>query len=149
MKFETMTSKQLEERKQELLSEANEIEESKATEKRSFTPSEQLRQEAILNEIRTINEQIELKNKTQRNGEIIMNTNTIETNFDTEKRAVEQFIRKTNGEELRAMQANYGTQAGTGFLTIPTTMSDYIVEKLSENAPIFARTQNFTPVSGF
>ena len=32
MKFETMTSKQLEERKQELLSEANEIEESKATE---------------------------------------------------------------------------------------------------------------------
>ena len=90
-----------------------------------------------------------IKNKTQRNGEIIMNTNTIETNFDTEKRAVEQFIRKTNGEELRAMQANYGTQAGTGFLTIPTTMSDYIVEKLSENAPIFARTQNFTPVSGF
>ena len=63
MKFETMTSKQLEERKQELLSEANEIEESKATEKRSFTPSEQLRQEAILNEIRTINEQIELKIK--------------------------------------------------------------------------------------
>lgn len=149
MKFESMTSKQLEERKQELLSEANEIEESKTTEQRSFTPSEQLRQEAILNEIRTINEQIDLKNKTQRNGEITMNTNTIETNFETEKRAVEQFIRKQEGEEIRAMQANYGTGAGTGFLTIPTTMSDYIVQKLSENAPIFGRTKNFTPVNGF
>ncbi|PEB44187.1 phage major capsid protein [Bacillus thuringiensis] len=149
MKFESMTSKQLEERKQELLSEADEIEESKATEQRSFTPSEQLRQEAILNEIRTINEQIDLKNKTQRNGEIIMNTNTIETNFETEKRAVEQFLRKQDGDEVRAMQANYGTGAGTGALTIPTTMSDYIVEKLTEYAPIFARTKNFTPESGF
>lgn len=149
MKFENMNLTQLDERKQELLSEANEIEQSKETEQRSFTPSEQLRQETILNEIRTINEQIDLKNKTQRNGEITMNTNTIETNFETEKRAVEQFLRKQEGEEIRAMQANYGTQAGTGFLTIPTTMSDYIVEKLNENAPIFARTKNFTPVNGF
>lgn len=149
MKFENMNLTQLDERKQELLSEADGIKESKETEQRSFTPSEQLRQETILNEIRTINEQIDLKNKTQRNGEITMNTNTIETNFETEKRAVEQFLRKQDGEEVRAMQANYGTGAGTGALTIPTTMSDYIVEKLTENAPIFARTQNFTPVSGF
>lgn len=147
MKFESMTSKQLEERKQELLSEANEIEESKATEQRSFTPSEQLRQEAILNEIRTINEQIDLKNKTQRNGEITM-TNALTTQ-EQETRAVEQFLRKQDGEEVRAMQANYGTQAGTGFLTIPTTLSNVIVKKLMENAPIFARTQNFTPEAGF
>ncbi|MED2708629.1 phage major capsid protein [Bacillus toyonensis] len=149
MKFETLNLKQLEERKQELLSEADGIEQSKEIEQRSFTSSEELRQEAILSEIRTINKQIDLKNKTQRNGEIIMNTNTIETNFETEKRAVEQFLRKQNGEEIRAMQANYGTGAGTGALTIPTTLSNMIVEKLSENAPIFALTQNFTPESGF
>ncbi|PGW18545.1 phage major capsid protein [Bacillus mycoides] len=143
MKFESMTSKQLEERKQELLSEANEIEESKATEQRSFTPSEQLRQEAILNEIRTINEQIGLKNKTQRNGEIIMNHNQLTKEQET--RAVEQFLRKQEGEELRDVT----TGKAPGSLTIPTHLSNMIVEKLSESAPIFARTQNFTPVEGF
>lgn len=51
MNLDLMSIKQLEERKQELLFEANEIEQSKVTEQRSFTPSEQLRQEAILNEV--------------------------------------------------------------------------------------------------
>lgn len=143
MKFETMTSKQLEERKQELLSEANEIEESKATEKRSFTPSEQLRQEAILNEIRTINEQIELKNKTQRNGEITM-TN-YETTQEQEIRGVEQFLRKQDGEEVRAIT----TGATPGSLTVPTHLSNVIVEKLAESAPLYSLTKNFTPVNGF
>lgn len=143
MKFETMTSKQLEERKQELLSEANEIEESKATEKRSFTPSEQLRQEAILNEIRTINEQIELKNKTQRNGEITM-TNYVTTQ-EQEIRGVEQFLRKQDGEEVRAIT----TGATPGSLTIPTHLSNVIVEKLAESAPLYSLTKNFTPVNGF
>ncbi|AJH63254.1 Phage major capsid protein, HK97 [Bacillus cereus 95/8201] len=146
MKFETMTSKQLEERKQELLSEANEIEESKATEKRSFTPSEQLRQEAILNEIRTINEQIDLKNKTQRNGEIIMNHNQLTKEEET--RALEQFIRKQDGEELRATTNPLTTNGAPGSLTIPTQISKMIVELLSEEAPLFARTKNFTPVNG-
>lgn len=143
MKFESMTSKQLEERKQELLSEANEIEESKTTEQRSFTPSEQLRQEAILNEIRTINEQIGLKNKTQRNGEIIMNHNQLTQEQET--RAVEQFLRKQEGQELRDVT----TGKAPGSLTIPTHLSNLIVEKLSESAPIFSRTKNFTPVEGF
>ncbi|HDR7912661.1 phage major capsid protein [Bacillus cereus] len=143
MKFETMNSKQLEERKQELLSEANEIEESKATEQRSFTPSEQLRQEAILNEIRTINEQINLKNKTQRNGEIIMNNTQL--NKEQEIRGVEQFLRRKDGEEVRTMV----TGSEPGKLLVPTTLSNQIIEKLNENAPIFARTRNFTPVAGY
>ncbi|WP_439033615.1 phage major capsid protein [Bacillus paranthracis] len=143
MKFETMTSKQLEERKQELLSEANEIEESKATEKRSFTPSEQLRQEAILNEIRTINEQIDFKNKTQRNGEFTME-NTLTTK-EQEIRGVEQFLRRQDGEEIRTMV----TGSEPGKLLIPTSISNHIVEKLRESAPIFALTRNFTPVAGF
>lgn len=142
MKFENMNSKQLEERKQELLSEANEIEESKATEQRSFTPSEQLRQEAILNEIRTINEQIDLKNKTQRNGEITM-TNTLTTQ-EQEIRGVEQFLRREHGEEVRTMV----TGSEPGKILVPTHLSNLIIEKLSENAPIFARTRNFTPVNG-
>ncbi|OOR68505.1 major capsid protein [Bacillus mycoides] len=147
MKFETMTSKQLEERKQELLSEADGIEHSKEIEQRSsFTSSEELRQEAILEEIRTINKQIDLKNKTQRNGEIIMNHT--QSNLEQETRAVEQFLRKQDGEELREARA-ITTGASPGSLTIPTHLSNMIVEKLNESAPLFSRTKNFTPVNGF
>lgn len=63
-----------------------------------------------------------------------------------ETRGFEQFIRKQyDGEEFRAIK----TDATPGSLTIPTTMSDFIVEKLYERAPIFSRTRNFTPVNGF
>lgn len=145
MNLENMNLKQIEERKQELLFEANEIEQSKVTEQRSFTPSEQLRQEAILSEVQKINDKIksvESRNLSQRKEEIIM-TNT-QNAFETEKRGLEQFLRREDGEEVRSVTT--GTTPGS--LTIPSTISDYIVEKLSENAPLFSRTQNFTPVSG-
>ncbi|PGA38107.1 phage major capsid protein [Bacillus toyonensis] len=143
MKLDSMSTTQLEERKQELLSEADGIEQSKETEQRSFTPSEQLRQETILGEIRKINEQIALKNKTQRNGEIIMNNTQL--NKEQELRGMEQFLRREHGEEVRAMQ----TGMEPGKILMPTHLSNQIVEKLNEYAPIFARTRNFTPVNGF
>ncbi|OQR54820.1 phage major capsid protein [Bacillus sp. CDB3] len=145
MQFENMNLKQLEERKQELLFEANEIEQSKVTEQRSFTPSEQLRQEAILSEVQKINDKInsvESRNLSQRKEEIIM-TNK-QNAFETEKRGLEQFLRREDGEERRSITTN----ATPGSLTIPSTISDYIVEKLAEFAPLFGRTQNFSPVSG-
>ncbi|HFK1764568.1 MULTISPECIES: phage major capsid protein [Bacillus] len=145
MNLDSMSIKQLEERKQELLFEANEIEQSKTTEQRSFTPSEQLRQEAILSEVQKIKDKInsvESRNQSQRKEEIIMNTT--QNAFETEKRGLEQFLRRQEGEELRDIT----TGKAPGSLIIPTTLSDYIVEKLTENAPLYARTQNFTPVSG-
>ncbi|WP_220779734.1 phage major capsid protein [Bacillus paranthracis] len=145
MNLENMNLKQLEERKQELLFEANEIEQSKTTEQRSFTPSEQLRQEAILSEVQKINDKInsvESRNLSQRKEETIM-TNQLNA-FETEKRGLEQFLRREDGEEVRSIT----TGATPGSLTIPSTISDYIVERLGEVAPLFARTQNFSPVSG-
>ncbi|PHC50185.1 phage major capsid protein [Bacillus toyonensis] len=145
MNLDSMSIKQLEERKQELLFEANEIEQSKTTEQRSFTPSEQLRQEAILSEVQKIKEQInsvESRNLSQRKEEIIMNTT--QNAFETEKRGLEQFLRREDGEELRDIT----TGKAPGSLLIPTALSDYIVEKLTENAPLFALTQNFTPSEG-
>ncbi|PEF36501.1 phage major capsid protein [Bacillus wiedmannii] len=145
MNLENMNLKQLEERKQELLFEANGIEQSKVTEQRSFTPSEQLRQEAILSEVQKINEQInsvESRNLSQRKEETIM-TNQLNA-FETDKRGLEQFLRREDGEEIRSIT----TGATPGSLTIPSTISDYIVERLGEIAPLFARTQNFTPTEG-
>ncbi|OTW70628.1 phage major capsid protein [Bacillus thuringiensis serovar roskildiensis] len=145
MNLDSMSIKQLEERKQELLFEANGIEQSKTTEQRSFTPSEQLRQEAILSEVQKIKDKInsvESRNQSQRKEEIIM-TNTQNT-FEKDKRGLEQFLRREDGEEVRSVT----TGATPGMLTIPSTISDYIVEKLFENAPLFGRTQNFTPTEG-
>ncbi|WP_425536482.1 phage major capsid protein [Bacillus thuringiensis] len=145
MNLENMNLKQLEERKQELLFEADEIEQSKTTEQRSFTPSEQLRQEAILSEIQKINDKInsvESRNLSQRKEETIMNTK--QNAFETEKRGLEQFLRREDGDEVRSMT----TTTNTGTLIIPTSLSDYIVEQLSESAPLFSLTQNFSPVSG-
>lgn len=64
---------------------------------------------------------------------------------EAEIRAVEQFIRRQDGEELRTVT----TSTQPGQLTIPTTLSKYMVEKLYERAPIFSRTRNFTPINGF
>ncbi|GAB6612858.1 MULTISPECIES: phage major capsid protein [Bacillus] len=141
-----MNIKELHELKTKIYNENKQI---LTTENRSLDEGQQYAKSEILAELRSIDEKIqsvEYTNKTETRGAITMNKNNT---FETETRAVEQFIRKQDGEELRAMQANYGTQIGTGFLTIPTIMSDYIVEKLNEQAPIFARTNNFTPVSGF
>ncbi|MDR4144906.1 phage major capsid protein [Bacillus paranthracis] len=145
MNLENMSIKQLDEHKQELLAEANGIKESKETEQRSFTLDEKLRREAILSEIKKINDKIksvESRNLSQRKEETIM-TNT-QNAFETDKRGLEQFFRREDGEEVRALTTN----ATPGSLIIPSTISDYIVEKLGEIAPLFARTQNFTPTEG-
>ncbi|GCF75073.1 hypothetical protein BC2926_26140 [Bacillus cereus] len=145
MNLNSMSVKELDEYKQELLEESQQIDNKVETENRSNTSSEELRQMAILSEIKKINKQIdsvESRNLSQRKEEVIM-TNTLTTK-ETEIRGVEQFIRKTDGEEVRAMTA--GSEPGK--IVVPTNLSKYIVEKLSENAPIFARTKNFTPVNG-
>ncbi|ADH06299.1 phage major capsid protein [Bacillus thuringiensis] len=145
-KLSEMNIKELQELKTKILNENKEL---LTTEARSLDEAQKYCRREIVKELRSIDEKIqsvEYTNKTETREVITMNKNNA---FETETRAVEQFIRQQDGEELRAMQANIGTQAGTGFLTIPTTMSDYIVEKLNENAPLFGRTKNFTPVNGF
>ncbi len=146
MNLENMNLKQLEERKQELLAESEQIDDKVETENRSITSSEQLRQEAIWDKVQEVKKQIETvesRNLSQRKEEIIM-TNTQLTQ-EQETRGVEQFLRKQDGEEVRAVT----TGVSPGSLTVPTHLSNMIVEKLSESAPLFSRTRNFTPVNGF
>ncbi|ENB9402999.1 phage major capsid protein [Bacillus cereus] len=146
MKLNSMSVKQLNEYKQELLEESQQIDDKVETENRSITTSERLRQEAIWDKVQEVKKQIqsvESRNLSQRKEEIIM-TNTQFTK-EQETRAVEQFLRKQDGEEVRAVT----TGATPGSLTVPTHLSNMIVEKLAESAPLFSLTKNFTPVSGF
>ncbi|MGR5963440.1 phage major capsid protein [Bacillus cereus] len=65
---------------------------------------------------------------------------------DTEKnelRGVEQFFKgDIHSPEVREMTT------GTGAITVPTSLSNVIVEKLVEQAPLFQRAKGFTPTSG-
>ncbi|GAB6415573.1 phage major capsid protein [Bacillus cereus] len=85
------------------------------------------------NEVRT--EQEQANTETSQLGEV-----------DTEKnelRGVEQFIQgDIHSPEVRTMTT------GTGAITVPTSLSNVIVEKLVEQAPLFKRAKGFTPVSG-
>ncbi|WEZ08139.1 phage major capsid protein [Priestia flexa] len=145
--FENMNEKQLREKQQELLVEVETIDNSIKLEKRSANTDEELRKKVILNELNQIDEQLEAfveKTKSYVKEERNMENKTNDLQF--EKRAVQQFIaRNFGGEELR----NITSDTNPGQLTIPTQLSDFIVEKLYERAPIFSRTRNFTPVNGF
>jgi HK97 family phage major capsid protein/HK97 family phage prohead protease len=60
-----------------------------------------------------------------------------------ELRGVEQFMKgNLQAEEVRTLTTS------TGAITIPVSLSNTIVEKLVEQAPLFARAKGFQPVSG-
>lgn len=141
--FSVMSIKQLEERKQELLEEAEQIDKQIKTENRSKEVSEELREAMILDEIKQINKQIDIENKKIEKREVIVMENTFTQ--EQEIRGVDQFIRKQEGEEVRSLTA--GT--GAGALTVPTSLHNQIVEKLYEVAPLFAMSKSFTPVNGY
>ncbi|SEA91316.1 phage major capsid protein [Bacillus nitratireducens] len=62
---------------------------------------------------------------------------------EAELRGVEQFLKgDIHGAEVRTMTT------GTGAITVPTSLSNVIVEKLVEEAALFGRAKGFTPVSG-
>lgn len=62
---------------------------------------------------------------------------------EAELRGVEQFLKgDIHGAEVRTMTT------GTGAITVPTSLSNVIVEKLVEQAALFGRAKGFTPVSG-
>ncbi|XBO88456.1 phage major capsid protein [Bacillus paranthracis] len=62
---------------------------------------------------------------------------------EAELRGVEQFLKgDIHSPEVREMTTT------TGAITVPTSLSNVIVEKLVEQAPLFQRAKGFTPVSG-
>ncbi|MDF0727254.1 phage major capsid protein [Cytobacillus sp. S13-E01] len=145
--FETMTLKELYQIKQSKVREYKQLINTAKSENRNLD-SEETAQEKILEiEIRELNEEIEKLEKANKPKGVTNTMNNFE--FEQEKRALEQFIkREFNGEELRAITVSDPGQTGSA-LIIPTHLSNLIVEKLYERAPIFSRTRNFTPVNGY
>ena len=149
-----MKVKALIEKKNSLLDELDKIAQSVETEVRGLTAEEETRSAEVQLEIAQLDKAIKLaESRSKENVEIVEGNKeerSVEKDLQFEVRAVEQFLRQQDGEEIREIRANTPvvTSGAPGTLLIPTQLSNLIVEKLYEVAAIFSRTRNFTPVAG-
>jgi HK97 family phage major capsid protein len=143
-----MKLKALIEKRNAMLDELDQIATAVETEVRSLTDDEDGRVVSLQAEIEKLDKSIKFaESRSKEDVEIVEDNKeerSVEQNIEFEVRAVEQFLRKQDGEEVRAVTAG----AAPGNLTVPVNLSNMIIEKLFEVAQIFSRTRNFTPVNG-
>lgn len=137
--------KALVEKRNAMLNELDGIATAVETEVRGLNETETNRISELQGEISKMDEAIKFAESRSNSTKIEdVEERELEQNMEFEVRAVEQFLRNQTGEELRAVTV----ASDPGKLTIPTHLSNLIIEKLYEVAPIFSRTRNFTPVAG-
>lgn len=138
--------KAMKEKRNALLAELNTIAETVETEVRGLSADEDNRVAEIRGEVDGLDKAIKLAETRQ--ADVVVEPNgeerSVEQNMEFEVRAVEQFLRRQDGEEVRAVTAG----ADPGKLTVPTNLSNLIVEKLFEVAALFSRARTFTPIAG-
>ncbi|PFX73755.1 phage major capsid protein [Bacillus cereus] len=100
--------------------------------------------EKTLKELRAQLEQMEAEQRAEEAAAKEVEVRDVEVDpTEAELRGVEQFLKgDIHGAEVRTMTT------GTGAITVPTSLSNVIVEKLVEQAALFGRAKGFTPVSG-
>lgn len=142
-----MNLKALIEKRNAMLDELDQIASAVETEVRGLTPDEDSRVAVIQGEVANLDKAIKFAESRSRDVEVIEENKeerSVEQNLEFEIRAVEQFLRKQDGEEVRTVTSG----AAPGSLVVPTNLSNMIIEKLFEIAPIFSRTRNFSPIAG-
>jgi HK97 family phage major capsid protein len=143
-----MKLKALLEKRNAMLDELDQIATLVETEVRALSDEEDNKVVELQGEIAKLDKAIKFaESRSKEDVEVIEEKEeerSVEQNLEFEVRAVEQFLRKETGEELRAVTAG----SDPGKLTVPVNLSNMIIEKLFEVAQIFSRTRNFTPVSG-
>lgn len=153
--------KALIEKRNNLVQEMTEIVDVVENETRSLNDGEISRIDEIKLEIGSLDTTIE-KAKEIRSmaGEIIETgeENKVDNleNKEVEERGYEHFLRGRNTEEKRALEAaststlgnaTEGT-AGNGGVTVPTSVYNEIIEKLTETSPVFQAVRKFPSVTG-
>lgn len=142
-----MKIKQLIEKRNSLIDEQNALIDKVETEVRALTSEEEVRFNEIEAEIENLDKTIETIESRNRDSHIESEDIEERGNEDMNKkeleiRGVAQYLRRENGEEVRAMQ--YST---SGHL-VPEYLHGELVEKMDEVAPLFAMIPKLTPVSG-
>ena len=143
--------KALLEKKNSLMTQAEELLQSCETEVRGLNAEENEKYENLVKEIEKVNEEIraaEEENKKDavvveiENEEVKGEERNMELTKELEVRGVEQYLRKQEGEELRSMKYSTNGQL------IPEYLHSDIVQALPEVAPIFSMIPKITPVAG-
>jgi HK97 family phage major capsid protein len=116
------------------------------TEVRGLTADEDALVAQLQADVDSLDKAIKLAEQRTKEGTVVEDKEdrSVEKDLQYEIRAVEQFLRKQEGEEVRTVTAG----AAPGSLTVPVNLSNLIVEKLFEVAALFSRTRSFTPVNG-
>lgn len=142
-----MKLKALLEKRNAMLDELDKIADALEVEVRGLTDVEDSRVAELQGEITNLDKAIKFAESRSKEDVVIEENKeerSVDQDLEYEVRAVEQFLRKQDGEEVRTVTAG----AAPGNLTVPTNLSNLIIEKLFEVAPIFSRTRNFTPIAG-
>ena len=143
--------KALLEKKNSLMTQAEELLQNCETEVRGLNEEENEKYENLVKEIEKVNEEIraaEEENKKDavvvkiENEEVKGEERNMELTKELEMRGIEQYLKKQDGEELRAM-----TVSANGQL-VPTYLHQDIVQSLPEVAPLFSMVPKITPVAG-
>lgn len=149
-----MNLKALVEKRNEKEAQAKQILDGVANEVRAISTEEKSNFEALCEEVRQLNETIEIFEKRQKEDTVetvkIEEKEEVKEDMENremslkekELRALDQFIKNEAGEELREM-----TTANSGAV-VPTHLYDEIIELLDEVAPLYAEVPKLTPVAG-
>lgn len=140
-----MNLKSLQEKRNELLSQADALVALAETEVRSFNSDENTTFDNLTKEIADLNSQI-LEVEDQRSAGTKINPMEATQMTDIkelEVRGLEQYLRKEDGEEQRTLQ-----KTTDGGAVIPENVEGSIIQKMEETSPVFARARKFASVAG-
>lgn len=143
-----MSLKEKIERRNALNEQAKSMLDNAQAEVRSLTSEQETEFNNLISQVQELDkeiEELEARSITEATA-VVENieergNHTMETK-ELELRALDQYIRKMDGEEVRAMSTS------TAGALVPTHLYDEIVVKLEEVAPIFSRVKKLTPVAG-
>ncbi|MGG1916039.1 phage major capsid protein [Priestia megaterium] len=142
-----MNLKAMIEKRNGLLAEADEMVNAAEKEVRSLTDEENTKFEGLTKEIEDLNKQISEEEVRRKEGETIeekLEERQMETNAkELEIRGLEQYLRRQDGDEVRALQMT--TQGGA---LMPENVEGSIILKMEESSPVFARARKFASVAG-
>lgn len=112
------------------------------TESRNLTEKETQEFRSLVNEINTIDSQIEeiRKNKGTKVEEREMETNQLKE----QRSALQSFIRNKDSEQ----RAQYVNTAKEGGVIIPEQVADEILRKMEDASPVFAQARKYPSVEG-
>lgn len=142
-----MTIRELKERKNEIIDRLTEINETCVSETRNYSDAEMSEISTLNAEMSEIDAQVETLKNEIRNNCVVEESKKMEDEpmerLEMEKRAIEQLVNGTVGEELRTV-----TTTANATDVVANYVQNEVIKRLEEVAPLFAQAQRYTVKDG-